>query len=136
MNYVQEDFSWGSLMLMRVNATSFCLASTYDTLLSPTNLKRQRITTEAMCTKCIKDVYTAAHIIGCKVSLQQGRYTFRPDTVLCIVIEALKTFILNMKEAVPISAETSIKFVKKEQKYLVKAFHQLVFYVVYLTGFF
>ena len=99
MNYVQQDFSWGSLMLMWVNATSFCLASTYDTLLSPTNLKRQRITTEAMCTKCIKDVYTAAHIIGCKVSLQQGRYTFRPDTGLHIVIEALKTFILNMKEA-------------------------------------
>ena len=61
-------------MAMPANLTSFCLASTYDTLPSPTNLKRWRITTEAMCTLCSKDVCTTAHILGaCKVALQQGR---------------------------------------------------------------
>ena len=117
MNYLQQDFSWASLMAMPANLTSFCLASTYDTLPSPTNLKRWRITTETMCTLCSKDVCTTAHILGaCKVSLLQGRYTFRHDTVLRQVIAALKTFISNIKETVPISAKTSIKFVKKGAK--------------------
>ena len=91
MNYVQQDFSWASLMAMPANLTSFCLASTYDTLPSPANLKRWRITTETMCTLCSKDVCTTAHILGaCKVSLQQGRYTFRHESVLREVIEVLK----------------------------------------------
>ena len=70
-----------------------------------------------MCTLCSKDVCTTAHILGaCKVSLLQGRYTFRHYTVLLQVIEALKTFISNIKEAVPISVKSSIKFLKKEAK--------------------
>ena len=43
MNYVQQDFSWASFMAMPANLiTFFCLASTYDTLPSPVNLKRWR----------------------------------------------------------------------------------------------
>ena len=104
-------------MAMPANLISFCLASTYDTLPSPTNLKRWRITTKAMCTLCSKDVCTTAHILGaCKVALQQGRYTLRHDTALHQVIEALQTFISNIKEAVPISAKLSITFVKKGAK--------------------
>ena len=49
-------------MAMLANLTFFCLASTYDTLACPTNLKRWRIATEAMCTLCSKDVHTTAHI--------------------------------------------------------------------------
>ena len=99
INHVQQDFSWASLMAMPATLTSFCLASTYDTLPSPTNLKRWRITTEAMCTQCSKDVLTPAQILGaCKKALQQGRYTFRHDTVLHQVIEALQTFISNIKK--------------------------------------
>ena len=76
-------------MAMPANLTSFGLASTYDTLPSSTNLKRWRITTEAMCTLCTKDVCTTAHILeACKVALQQGSYTFRHDTALHQVIEA------------------------------------------------
>ena len=117
MNYVQQGFSWAFLMAMPANLTSFCLASTYDTLLSPTNLKRWRITTDTTCTLCSKDVCTTAHILGaCEVSLLQGRYTFRHDTVLRQVIAALKTFISNIREAVPISAKTSIKFLKEGVK--------------------
>ena len=40
MNYVQQDFSWVSLIVMPTNVTSFCQAWTYDTLPFPTNLKR------------------------------------------------------------------------------------------------
>ena len=117
MNYVHQDFSWASLLAMPANLNSFCLASTYDTLPSPTNLKRWRITTEAMCTLCSKDVCTTAHILEtCKVSLLQGRYTFRNNTVLHQVIKAPKTFISNIKEAVPVSAKSYITFIKKEPK--------------------
>ena len=117
MNYVQQDFSWPSLMAMPANLTSFRLASTYDIPTSPTNLKRWRITTETMCSLCSKDVGTTAHILGApKVSLLQGRYSFRHDPVLRQVIAALKTSISNIKEAVHISAKTSIKFVKKRTK--------------------
>ena len=70
-----------------------------------------------MCTLCSKDVCTTVHILGAyKVSLLQGRYTFRHDAVLRQVIAALKTFISNIKETVPVSAKTSIKFVKKGPK--------------------
>ena len=63
------------------------------------------------------DVCTTAHILGAsKVSLQQGRYTFRHDIAMHKVIEARKTFILNTKEAVPISAMSSVKFVIKGTK--------------------
>ena len=117
MNYVQQDFSWASLMAMPANLTSFCLASTYDTLPSPANLKRWRITTETMCTLCSKDVCTTTHILeACKVSLQQGRYTFRHDTVLRGVIQVVKTFILNIKDTVPTSPKSSIKFFRKGTK--------------------
>ena len=50
---------------------------------------------------------------ACKVSLQNGSYTFRHDTVLCEVIEVLKAFILNLKDTVPISPKSSIKLVRK-----------------------
>ena len=87
LNYIQQDFSWATLMAMPPNLTSFCLASTFDTLPSATNLKRWIITTEAVCTLCSKDVCTTTHILGvCKVSLQQGRYTLRHDTVLHKII--------------------------------------------------
>ena len=104
-------------MAMPANPTSFCLASTYNSLRSPTNLKRWKIKTETKCTLCSKDLYTTEHILGaCKVSLLQGRYTFRHDTVLRQAIAALKTFISNIKEVVPISAKISITFVKKGAK--------------------
>ena len=104
-------------MAMPANFTSLCLASTYDTLPSPANLKRWRITTETMRTLYSMDICTTAHILGaCKVSLQQGRYTFSYDTVMREVIKVLKVFILNIKDTVPISPESSIKFVRRGTK--------------------
>ena len=70
-----------------------------------------------MCTLCSKDVCTTAHILEtCKVSLQQGRYIFTHHTVLCSVTQAIKAFNVNIKEAVPIPAKSSIKFLKKGPK--------------------
>ena len=44
------------------------------------------------------------HILGaCKVLMQQGSYIFRPNIVLHKIIESLKSFIQNIKQAVSIS---------------------------------
>ena len=65
-----------------------------------------------MHTLCSMDVCTTALILGAfRVSLQQGRFIVL--IVLHEIIESLKTFILNIKQAVPISPKSSIKFVKK-----------------------
>ena len=117
MNHVQQDFSRAFLLAMPANFTSLCLASTYETFPSPANIKRWRITTQAMCTLCSEDVCTTAHVFGaCKVPLLEGIYTFRHGNVLRQVIEILKTYVSNIKEAVPISAKSSIPFVKKGAK--------------------
>ena len=67
-----------------------------------------------MYTLCSKDLCIAAHILeACKVPLRQRGYTFRHYTVLPKVIEVLKNFILNIKEALTLSTKLSIKFPKK-----------------------
>ena len=134
-SYVQHNVCWVSLMAMPANHTTSCLASPYETLPSSTNLKRERITTEAMCTLCGKDVCTTAHVLGVgKVSPQQGRHTFIQDSVLCKVFEALKASFLNIKEAVAISANLSVKFGQKGEK--VPRKRSLQVGILHLTGFF
>ena len=82
LNYIQQNFSWKSLLAMPVNISSFCISSTYDPLPSPSNLKRWKLTTKASCFLCNKDTCTTSHILGaCKVALSQGRFTFPHDNV-------------------------------------------------------
>ena len=38
MNYIQNDFSWKSLLALPVNLLPFCLVSTFDVLPSPSNI--------------------------------------------------------------------------------------------------
>ena len=104
LNYIQQNFSWKSLLAMPVNLSSFCISSTCDTLPSPSNLKRWKLTTEASCFLCNKDPCTTSHILGaCKVALSQGRFTFRHDNVLRIIITNIRSSIKNIKSTVPAS---------------------------------
>ena len=110
-NYIQQNFSWKSLLAMPVNLTSFCISSTYDTLPSPNNL-----TTEASCFLCKKDTCTTCHILcACKVALSQGRFTFHHDNVLrIIIISKIRSSMKTIKSSVPCSKQPiKIKFVKK-----------------------
>ena len=115
LNYIQQNFSWKSLLAMPVNLSSFCISSTYDTLPSPSNLKRWKLTTKASCFLCNKDTCTTSHILGaCKVALSQGRFTFRHGNVLRIIITNITSSIKNIKSTVPTSKQPiKIKFVKK-----------------------
>ena len=62
-----------------------------------------------------KDPCTTSHILGaCKVALSQGRFTFRHDNVLRIIITNIRSSIKNIKSTVPASKQLiKIKFVKK-----------------------
>ena len=101
-NYVKNDLSWKSLLAMPANLLSFCLASTYDVLPSPSNLKRWRICTESSCFLCSKEICTTAHVLGaCKVSLTQGRFTFRHDSVLSELASILSSFIKALPTTPP-----------------------------------
>ena len=91
LRYIQQDFSWKSLLVSLVNLILFCLSSTFDTLSSPSNLKRWRISPEASCFPCNKTISTTAHILGtCSVALKQGCLTFRHDNVLSHIFLLLK----------------------------------------------
>ena len=70
---------------MVVNLSSFCISSTYDTLPSPSNLKRWKVTTEGSCFLCNKDTCTK-----------------------------IRSSIKNIKSTVPgLKHPTKIRFVKK-----------------------
>ena len=96
-NYVKNDISWKSVLAMPPNLLSFCLSSTYDVLPSPSNLKRWHICSEASCFLCGKEVCTTSHVLGaCTTSLNQGRFTFRHDSVLTVIVESLASFINDL----------------------------------------
>ena len=91
--YIKQDLSWNTLLGSPPNLISFCLGATYDTLPSPSNLHRSKISTESSCHLCKKNICTTAHVLGaCKVSLKQGRYTYRHDAVLRIIVDEIKSF--------------------------------------------
>ena len=100
---------------MPVNLSSFCISSTYDTLPSPSNLKRWKLTSEASSFLCNKVTCTTSHILdACKVAVSQGRFTFHHDNVLRILITNIRFSIKNIKSTVPNSKQPiKTKLVKK-----------------------
>ena len=102
---------------MPPNLLSFCLGTTYNVLPSPKNLKQWHLASESsLFYLCHKYVCTIPHILGaCKISLQQGRFTFRHDSVLQHLVLVLKSFLKNL----PINTTkkcNTIKFVNSGTK--------------------
>ena len=66
---------------------SFILRAASDTLPTPLNLARWRYKTDSSCNLCRSPTPTTLHILNaCPVSLFQGRYTWRHDSVLNKII--------------------------------------------------
>ena len=110
-DYIQYNLSWATLWSLPANLVSFCLASTYNTLGSPSNLHRWKIQDTNTCSLCSK-VGTVSHILsGCNFSLVGGRYTRRHDSVLLVLYEGLKSHVNTIR---PSSTPRiiPIKFVK------------------------
>ena len=99
-NFLRLDLSWKTMLAMPKTLLSFCLGATYDTLPSPSNLHRWCIHSEPSCYSCSKTVCTTAPILGaCKFALQQGRFTYRHDSVLQAFLTALQTFLSSVSES-------------------------------------
>ena len=116
-NYIQNELSGKHLLVTSPRLTSFVLGATFDTLPSPTNLKRWHITTEADCPLCSIKICTTAHVLsGCKIALSQGRYTFRHDSILRVLHNTFSKFLSSMS---PVKACPSLSsfFVKQGKRF-------------------
>ena len=92
-DYISNDLTWNTLLSMPKSLLSFCLNSTFDTLPSPANLSSWNIDANNTCFLCKKSPCTSGHILGaCRISLNQGRYTFRHDSVLKVIFNYISAF--------------------------------------------
>ena len=77
------DLSWNSLFKMGDSMVGFILRAVYGTLVTPSLAVKWDEAEDGMCKLCRTEVGTIQHILsGCKVALEQGRYTWRHDKVL------------------------------------------------------
>ena len=74
---------------------SFLLRAGSDTLPTPMNLARWNIIINPVCVLCQSTQPTSNHILtGCSVALDQGRYTWRHDSVLQVFVRNLQKVLL------------------------------------------
>ena len=77
------DLSWNSLFKMGDSMVGFILRAVYGTLVTPSLAVKWDEAEDGMCKLCSSERGTIQHILsGCKVALEQGRYTWRHDKVL------------------------------------------------------
>ena len=86
---VERKLSWKELWGWGPARTSFLIKSTYDVLPSPANLARWKVTDDDKC-RCGQYGTLRHALSGCKLGLKGGRYTWRHDQVLRVVVDALK----------------------------------------------
>jgi len=132
-NYVQSDLRWANILAMPPNLLSFCLKATYNTLPSPSNLRRMNITSDTSCKLCHHSPCTVQHTLsGCKVALEQDRFTFRHDSVLRNIVDFLKDFITKLPPK-PAKKIHRIRFVA-EGRDVVKKTGQTQHGILHLTS--
>ena len=107
-----KHLTWKTILAMPPNLLSLCLGATYNDLPSPSNLKRWHLAPESRYFSSHKDVCIIPHILGaCKISLQQGRFTFRYHSILQYLVLVLKYFLKDLPNNTTKKYNT-IKFVK------------------------
>ena len=113
-DYVKNDLSWKTIWATPARLLQFCIGATFNTLPSPSNLARWKIAVDTSCSLCKAPICTISHILsGCSFSLNNGRYTFRHDTVLEAILESLESQIKIKKSSK--SPSRNINFVKEGQ---------------------
>ena len=117
---IDLDFKWTELMYgMSPSLLSFWLNSVQDTLPDPTNLRRWGKQQSANCSLCNYKNCNLQHILcWCKVALEQGRISFRHDSVLGCIVKWIKVSLINTKKSSTSNEDdsNSIKFVKSGEK--------------------
>ena len=76
-----RELSWKDVWTMSEKRISLLLKSSYDLLGTPANLKLWGMQSDDKCGRC-GQVANLKHILtNCSVSLNEGRYTWRHDTI-------------------------------------------------------
>ena len=115
------DFSWKTLIWGPGRAlVSFLLNASINSLPTPDMRKMMGYTPTARCPLCRYRQCTLFHIlVGCKVALCSGRYTWRHDSVLLTLMEMLQEHLdrqNSTKIAPSLPPDISKSFVKKTKK--------------------
>ena len=115
-----SDMKWQSLLYSYSPALlKFALNATQLTLPTPDNLVRWGKTKMGKCELCKWNSCTLMHVLsGCKVSLNEGRYTWRHDSILKILVSEISKHMnnVNAKPSKIGSRQDDIKFVKAGEK--------------------
>ena len=110
---VERKLSWKDIWSWTPARLSFLMKSTYDTLPSPSNLVRWKISQESKC-KC-GQLGTMRHILSnCPLGLQR-RYLWRHNKVLEVILNAIKEKIsqINQGNLPLINSSKVVRFCKQ-----------------------
>ena len=114
-DYIRNDLSWKCIWAFGPQLLRFCVQSCYNTLPSPNNCVRWNFTEDQSCVLCRSRFCTLPHILsGCPFSLENGRWKYRHDNVLKVLLESLEKLIEEKRNSVS-PPEKFIKFVKPGQ---------------------
>ena len=126
-NIMNQDLTWKSLLYgYSPNLLSFALNSVQLTLPTPDNLKRWGKNVSGKCELCNSIKCTLQHILtGCKKALQEGRYTWRHDSILTEIGSTIKEEIKGFnerpeKDLLSDDNRLDIRFVKAKEKIRIK----------------
>jgi len=93
---------------------SFWLNAVQNTLPDPSNLRRWGKQATASCSLCNWKGCTLQHILcGCKVALDQGRYSYRHDSILFCIVKHIKAAMAQNKNVSTATTESDEKGLKR-----------------------
>ena len=85
---------------------SFVLNAQAQSLPDPSNLRRWGCNVNARCLVCGKPNSTAKHITnGCSTALKQGRYGWRHDNLLCLLLPVIADLVATANRSKPSTPE-------------------------------
>ena len=92
---MENGGTWGRILRgLPIGQLSFVLKAASDTLPTPLNLKRWSYRVSAKCPLCDSPAATVSHILnGCPTVLNQGRFTWRHDSVLHVIYNNIKSIV-------------------------------------------
>ena len=112
-NVVQRRILWADFWRPNFNSTTFLIQAVYDTLPSPANLNIWGKSDTPSCPLCERRG-TLQHILSnCPKALGEGRYRWRHDQVLGVIVDTLNTAI---RTSVFDPNKRSINFIKAGDK--------------------
>ena len=115
-DYTQRELGWRTLMTTKPSLVRFVVGATFNTLNSPSNLRRWGLEEDASCYLCEVVNCTVRHVLsGCTVSLGQGRYRYRHDKVLACLADRIDVY-LKSDAGKKKSRNLNVKFVREGTK--------------------